>query len=48
MPSPVVIERYAGTTGSTQGERSETTPPANATASAVADMTTARLYSQSE
>src|SRR5215475_521647 len=37
-PSPVVMDRYAGTTGNTHGESNETTPPPNATASAVVDM----------
>src|SRR5262249_2076993 len=44
MPSPVVSDRYAGTTGSTHGDSSETVPPANATAKALADIATAHLY----
>ncbi len=31
MSSPVTIDRYAGTTGSTHGETNEATPPPNAT-----------------
>jgi hypothetical protein len=31
--SPATYEAYAGTSGSTQGERNETTPAANAVAS---------------